>query len=115
MPSHVMATGFTWETQNKELDTQAAQAVWSETKKMLADPEITLVLLDEITCVARYDYVDIVEIIATIQSRPKMQSVIITGRGCPKALEDIANTVSEICDERHAYRAGVKAQKGIDW
>ena len=115
VPFHVMATGFTWDTQNKELDTQAAQTVWAETKKMLADPELTLVLLDEITYIARYGYVDTQEIIEAIQKRPDMQSVVITGRGCPKELADIADTISEIQDERHAYRAGVKAQKGIDW
>ncbi|MTI12567.1 cob(I)yrinic acid a,c-diamide adenosyltransferase [Sansalvadorimonas verongulae] len=115
VPFHVMATGFTWDTQNKELDTQAAQAVWTETKKMLADPELTLVLLDELTYIARYGYVDTNEIVEAIKNRPKMQSVIITGRGCPKALSEIADTISEVKDERHAYNAGIKAQKGIDW
>ncbi|WP_281648095.1 cob(I)yrinic acid a,c-diamide adenosyltransferase [Parendozoicomonas sp. Alg238-R29] len=112
---HVMATGFTWDTQNKELDTKAAQEVWAETKKMLADPDLTLVLLDELTYIARYGYVDTDEIIEALNNRPKMQSVIITGRGCPQALADIADTISEVKDERHAYRAGVKAQIGIDW
>ena len=112
---HVMATGFTWDTQDKELDTQVAQAVWQETKKMLSDPELSLVLLDEITYIARFGYVDTEEIITAIQNRPKMQNVMITGRGCPKALAAIADTISEVRDERHAFRAGIKAQKGIDW
>ena len=112
---HVMATGFTWDTQNKELDTKAAQAVWTETRKMLSNPDLTLVLLDELTYIARYGYIDTDEIINALKNRPKMQTVIITGRGCPKALADIADTISEIKDERHAYNAGVKAQKGIDW
>ncbi len=115
VPFHVMATGFTWDTQDKTLDTQAAQAVWKESKKMLADPELTLVLLDEITYIARYGYVDVQEIIEALKNRPKMQSVIITGRGCPKEFLAIADTISEVKDERHAYNAGVKAQKGIDW
>ncbi len=115
VPFHVMATGFTWDTQNKDLDTKAAQDVWAETKKMLADPELTLVLLDEITYIARYGYVDTDDIIKAINNRPKMQSVIITGRGCPDALKEIADTISEVRDERHAFQAGIKAQVGIDW
>ncbi|MCL6271786.1 cob(I)yrinic acid a,c-diamide adenosyltransferase [Sansalvadorimonas sp. 2012CJ34-2] len=112
---HVMGTGFTWDTQNKELDTQAAQEVWQETRKMLSNPELTLVLLDELTYIARYGYIDTDEIIEALNNRPKMQSVIITGRGCPQPLTDIADTISEIKDVRHAYNSGVKAQKGIDW
>ncbi len=115
VPFAVMATGFTWDTQDKALDTQAAQTVWQEAKAMLSNPELTLVLLDEITYIAQYGYIDTAEIIQTIENRPPMQSVIITGRGCPKALANIADTISEIQDQRHAYRAGVKAQRGIDW
>ena len=112
---HVMGTGFTWDTQDKELDTRAAQEVWQETRKMLANPDLSLVLLDELTYIARYGYIDTSEIIEVLNNRPEMQSVIITGRGCPQALADIADTISEVRDERHAYRAGIKAQKGIDW
>lgn len=115
VPFSVMATGFTWDTQDKELDTQAAKQVWQDAKRMLADPQLTLVLLDEITYIAHYGYIDTAEIIEAIQNRPPMQSVILTGRGCPKALANIADTISDIHDERHAYHAGVKAQRGIDW
>ena len=112
---HVMGTGFTWDTQNKELDTQAAQEVWQKTKAMLTSPELALVLLDELTYIARYGYVDTDEILQALENRPKMQSIIITGRGCPQAIADAADTISEIKDIRHAYNSGVKAQKGIDW
>ncbi|MDE1464901.1 cob(I)yrinic acid a,c-diamide adenosyltransferase [Spartinivicinus poritis] len=112
---HVMATGFTWDTQDKEKDTAAAQAVWQSGKTMLTNPELRLVLLDELTYMIRYSYLDENEVITTLQNRPKQQSVIITGRGCPKALIELADTVSEIKPVKHAFDVGIKAQQGIDW
>lgn len=111
----VMATGFTWDTQDKEKDRAAAQTVWHDAKTMLADPEVRVVMLDELTYVVRYGYIDEQEVLDAIANRPQMQSVIITGRGCPKGLLAAADTISEIADTRHAFRAGVKAQAGIDW
>ncbi len=111
----VMATGFTWETQDKAKDTAAAQRVWADARRMLADPSVRVVMLDELTYVVRYGYINETEVRDAIAQRPAMQSVIITGRGCPKALLEAADTISEIEDVRHAFRAGVKAQAGIDW
>ena len=112
---HVQGTGFTWETQNKALDTAAAQAVWQHAKRLLSDESVRLVLLDEITYVLRYGYVDTDEVIAAISNRPVMQSVVVTGRGAPPALAELADTIAELRDEKHAFRAGVKAQKGVDF
>ena len=112
---HVQGTGFTWETQNKALDTAAAQAVWQHAKRLLGDDSVRLVLLDEITYVLRYGYVDTDEVIAAIRNRPPLQSVVVTGRGAPPALAEIADTIAELRDERHAFKAGIKAQKGVDF
>ena len=79
---HVMATGFTWETQDRQADTLAAQAVWQEAKRLLADPDIQLVLLDELTYMVAYDYLDLDEVLEALVHRPAMQHVVITGRGC---------------------------------
>jgi len=111
----VMATGFTWETQDREADIEAANKVWQEAKKYLADPSIHLVLLDELTYMLGYQYLDEEEVINSIQSRPPEQTVVITGRGAIASLRDIADTVSEIKEIKHAYKAGVMARKGVDW
>lgn len=115
VPFTYMETGFTWETQNRESDTQAAQAAWSDAKKMLTDESINLVLLDELTYMVTYDYIDIDEVIEAISNRPNMQSVIITGRAAHRKLTDLADTVSEVRNVKHAFDAGVKAQKGFDY
>lgn len=112
---HIMATGFTWETQNKETDRQAAEAVWVEAKKMLASPEYDVVLLDELTYMVAYHYLDLDDVLSALQNRPAQQHVIITGRGCHRSILDMADTVSEIRNVKHAFDAGIKAQCGIDW
>jgi len=115
VPFFVMNTGFTWETQNKEADTKAAQAVWQDAKKLLADPTIDVVLLDEITYMVSYHYIDVDEVEQAINNRPQGQHVVITGRGCHRRLIELADTVSEVQSIKHAFESGVKAQKGIDW
>lgn len=111
----VMGTGFTWNTQDKEQDIAAAKAVWIKCKTLLKDPNIDLVLLDEMTYMLSYKYLDLDEVIEVITSRPKHQHVIITGRACHKAIIDLADTVSEVQSIKHAFDNGIKAQKGIDW
>lgn len=111
---HVLGEGFTWDTQNRERDIATAQAGWTITQKMLSNPEISLVILDELTYTLKYGYLDTTQILADIAARPPMQHVVVTGRGAPQALIDAADTVSEIMDIKHAYRAGIKAQAGID-
>lgn len=111
----VMSTGFTWETQNRESDTQAAQVVWQDIKQCLSDDTIDLVVLDEITYMINYDYIDLDDVLMAIAKRPKEQSVIVTGRAAHRKLEELADTVSEVRNVKHAFENGVKARKGIDW
>lgn len=112
---YVMSTGFTWETQNKETDTIAAQKVWQECKRLLSDDTIDLVLLDEFTYMITYGYIDLDEALEVLKARPPMQSVIITGRAAHRSLVEIADTVSEVKNVKHAFEAGVKALRGVDW
>ncbi|MGF1741625.1 cob(I)yrinic acid a,c-diamide adenosyltransferase [Vibrio profundum] len=111
----VMATGFTWETQNKQTDTLAAQEVWQECKRMLKDESLDAVLFDELTYMVTYGYIDLEEVLEALSNRPKMQSVIITGRAAHRSLLELADTVSEVRNVKHAFDSGVKALKGIDW
>ncbi|EGQ7780651.1 TPA: cob(I)yrinic acid a,c-diamide adenosyltransferase [Vibrio parahaemolyticus] len=111
----VMATGFTWETQNKTADTEAAQLVWKECKRMLQDESIDVILFDELTYMVSYGYIDLDEVVEALNNRPKMQSVVITGRGAHRTLIEMADTVSEVKNVKHAFESGVKALKGVDW
>ncbi|WP_219953325.1 cob(I)yrinic acid a,c-diamide adenosyltransferase [Dickeya zeae] len=111
----VMATGFTWDTQNRQTDTEAAQRVWQHGLRMLADDSLDLVVLDELTYMLSYDYLPLNDVIIALQQRPAHQSVIITGRGCHRDLLEMADTVTEMRPVKHAFDAGIQAQQGIDW
>ncbi len=111
----VMATGFTWETQNKQADTDAAQLVWQECKRMLKDDSIDVILFDELTYMVSYGYIELDEVVEALENRPTMQSVVITGRGAHRTLIEMADTVSEVKNVKHAFESGVKALKGVDW
>ncbi len=112
---HVMATGFTWETQNRAADQAAARAVWKEARRMLADPAFDLILLDELTYMLAYDYLELDEVLTALTQRPAHQHVVITGRGCHRSLLELADTVSEVKNVKHAFDSGIKAQRGVDW
>jgi cob(I)alamin adenosyltransferase len=109
-----MKTGFTWDTQDKEYDTSMAVETWSEAEKYLCDESIDLVVLDELTYMISYKYLNEQQILDALNNRPKDQHVVITGRAASQSLIDIADTVSEVKDVKHAFRANIKAQKGID-
>ncbi|WP_353979109.1 cob(I)yrinic acid a,c-diamide adenosyltransferase [Salinicola endophyticus] len=111
----IMATGFTWETQNRESDTAACQAVWQDAARLLADPEVYLVVLDEITYMLKFGYLDIDTVRQAIAARPPEQSVIVTGRNAHRELIEMADTVSEMQDVKHAFDAGIQARRGIDY
>ncbi len=111
---HVMGDGFTWDTQNLQQDIASAEAGWQVCKQLLADPDIDIVLLDELNIVLKMHYLDTDTILVDLAKRPPMQHVIITGRGAPQALIDAADTVSRIEDVKHAFREGIQAQKGIE-
>ncbi len=111
----VMATGFTWDTQNRETDTAACLQVWQHGKRMLQDETLDLVVLDELTYMVSFDYLPLEEVLTTLTNRPAHQSVIITGRGCHRDILDLADTITEMRPTRHAFDAGIQAQQGIDW
>jgi cob(I)alamin adenosyltransferase len=112
---HVMGDGFTWETQNAEQDKKTAEAAWAIVKQALSDNTIDVVILDEFTYTLKYQWLVIDEVISAIQNRPNMQHLIVTGRGAPPALIEIADTVSEINLVKHAFQAGVQAMPGIEF
>ncbi|HDS3996206.1 TPA: cob(I)yrinic acid a,c-diamide adenosyltransferase [Klebsiella pneumoniae subsp. pneumoniae] len=111
----VMATGFTWNTQDRDSDTAACLAVWEHARRMLADDQLDLVLLDELTYMVAYDYLPLESVLSALRERPAHQSVIITGRGCQRDIIELADTVSELRPVKHAFDAGIKAQMGIDY
>tara|TARA_R110001583_G_scaffold81402_4_gene217270 strand:- start:5155 stop:5499 length:345 start_codon:yes stop_codon:yes gene_type:complete len=95
-------------------DIAAAAKAWSQSEALLNDATVALVVLDELNIALKYQYVDLDRVIKAVQSRPSQQHVVITGRGAPQALIDIADTVTEMQVIKHAYQAGVKAQKGVE-
>ncbi len=111
---HVMGEGFTWETQDRERDIQSATAAWKKAHCYLTDPAFDLVVLDELNIVLKYDYVALADVMDALASRPERQHVAVTGRGAPSALIEAADTVTEMQAVKHAFKAGVKAQKGIE-
>lgn len=111
----IMATGFTWDTQNREADTRACQAVWTEAERMLADPDVYLVVLDEITYMLKFGYLDIATVKRALADRPAEQTVIITGRNAHRELTAMADTVTEMQEVRHAFNSGLQARRGIDY
>lgn len=112
---HVGGEGFTWETQDKDRDARAAQAAWDVACGHLSDPAIGLVVLDEMTYAFKYGWLDLDTVIAKLLSRPLMQHVIITGRAAPEALREVADTVSDIGMEKHAFQSGIRAMPGLEF
>lgn len=111
---HVVGDGFTWDTQNLEQDKASAEAGWNIVKTMLQDDSINVILLDELNIVLKMKYLDADKVIADLAARPAMQHVIVTGRGAPDSIIEAADTVSRIDDVKHAFRDGIRAQKGIE-
>lgn len=111
---HVMGEGFTWETRDRERDTEMASHAWQNALAMLRDPEISLVLLDEINIALKYKYVPMDEVIDALANKPAMQHVILTGRGAKPELIEIADTVTEMKEIKHAFKAGIRAQQGVE-
>ena len=112
---HVMGEGYTWDTQDRERDTEKAQLAWQQAQVFMTDPAIGLVLLDELNIALKYRYLDVHSVIADLLERPAMQHVVITGRGAPAELIAIADTVTEMAVVKHAFAAGITAQAGTEW
>lgn len=113
---YAMGEGFTWETQDKARDIAAAQAGWEKAKEMILDPDITMVLLDEINIALRYDYLDIAEVVEFLATqKPPMTHVVLTGRNAKEELLEIADLATEFALIKHPFRSGIKAQKGVEF
>jgi cob(I)alamin adenosyltransferase len=110
-----MGEGFTWETQDRARDIAAARAAWDLAKAMIADPAYKLILLDELNIVLRYDYLPIAEVVEVLRRKPRDLHVIVTGRNAKPELIEIADLVTEMTLVKHPFRAGVKAQAGIEF
>ncbi len=113
---HTMGEGFTWETQDKSRDIEMAQAAWAKAKELIRDPANRMVLLDEINIALRYDYIDIAEVVAFLGTeKPEMTHVVLTGRNAKEELIEIADLVTEMELVKHPFRAGIKAQQGVEF
>lgn len=110
-----MGTGFTWDTQDRSSDIAAAERTWAVAEKMLTNPKLDLVILDELTYMIAYKYLDEEKILSAIQNRPTEQSLVVTGRGGGSKIQDLADTVSEVKDIKHAFASKIKARKGVDY
>jgi len=112
---HTMGEGFTWETQDRARDIAAARAAWEKAKALVLDATHDMVVLDELNIVLRYDYLDTGEVVAALKARPPMKHVVVTGRNARDELVEAADLVTEMEQVKHPFRAGVKAQKGIEF
>ncbi|NIJ41953.1 cob(I)alamin adenosyltransferase [Parvibaculum indicum] len=112
---HVLGEGFTWDTQDREADVAAAQRAWAQAKSMIEDPAYRMVLCDELNIVLRYDYLPMDEVLETLRNKPADTHVIITGRNAKEELMEVADLVTEMKEIKHPFRAGIKAQAGIEF
>ena len=110
-----MGTGFTWDTQDRSADIAAAEKTWAVAEQVLADDQYDLVVLDELTYMLSFKYLDKQRVLKALQNRPYEQSLVVTGRGGGTELADLADTVSEVKEIKHAYNEGVMARKGVDF
>lgn len=113
---HAMGEGFTWETQDKARDIAAARAGWDKAKELIRDENIRMVLLDEINIALRYDYLDVAEVVAFLRDeKPAMTHVVLTGRNAKPEVIELADLVTEMVAVKHPFRAGIKAQAGVEY
>jgi cob(I)alamin adenosyltransferase len=112
---HTMGEGFTWETQDRARDVEAAERAWTKAKELMADPSFALVILDELNIALRYDYLPLDRVIATLKARRPGLHVVVTGRNAKPELIEAADLVTEMTLVKHHFAAGVKAQEGIEF
>lgn len=112
---HTMGEGFTWDTQDKERDIAAAQAAFAKAREMMESGDYDLIVLDEINIAMRYEYLSVEDVIAGLEARDKRTGVILTGRDAKPALCDYADLVTEMTEVKHPFKAGIKAQRGVDF
>jgi cob(I)alamin adenosyltransferase len=111
----ILGQGFTWDTQDRSADIAAARKAWDVAKRMILDPAYDMVLCDELNIVLRYDYLPLEEVLDVLRNRPEGKHVIITGRNAKEELIELADLVTEMTEIRHPFRAGVKAQAGVEF
>ncbi|MGO2356146.1 MAG: cob(I)yrinic acid a,c-diamide adenosyltransferase [Marinomonas foliarum] len=111
----IMPSGFTWETQNREADIVSSEEAWASAVSMLNDTTVDLVVLDELTYLLHYEYLNEDDVLKALMCRPENQHLVVTGRGASDALIELADTVSEIKELKHAFKRGIKAQKGLEF
>ena len=112
---HTLGEGFTWETQDRARDVAAAERAWSAAQKMMADPAIRMIVLDELNISLRYEHLDIAAVVAALQARRKDLHIVVTGRNAKPELIEAADLVTEMTPVKHHFAAGVKAQEGIEF
>ena len=113
---HAMGEGFTWETQDKTRDIEMAGKGWEKAKELILDPDIRMVLLDEINIALRYDYLDVDEVVRFLrEEKPEMTHVVLTGRNAKEELIELADLVTEMTLVKHPFRSGIKGQKGVEF
>ena len=110
-----MGEGFTWETQDRARDVAAAERAWAAAQKMMADPAIRLIVLDELNITLRYDHLDVAAVVAALQARRRDQHIVVTGRNAKPEMIAAADLVTEMTPVKHHFAAGVKAQEGIEF
>lgn len=111
----VMGEGFTWDTQDRAKDIAAARAAWERSKQLILAPDYDFIILDELNIVLRQDTLPIEEIVAFLRDRPLTKHICITGRSAKPELIEIADLVTEFGEVKHPYKAGFKAQKGVEY
>src|SRR5437660_4679566 len=112
---YTLGDGFTWNTQNREQDIATARHAWQQAVTLLRDPSFDMVILDELNIVLRYDYLPLEEVLEELRSKREMLHVVITGRNAKEALMDLADLVTEMRLIKHPYKAGIKAQRGVEF
>lgn len=112
---HRMGEGYTWETQDRERDTQFAQQAWTTACTFLRDPSYAMVILDEFNIALHHEYVHLAQVLPVLRERPPMQHVVVTGRGAKQELIEEADLVTEMGQIKHPFRKGIKAQKGVEF
>jgi cob(I)alamin adenosyltransferase len=112
---HTLGEGFTWETQDRNRDVEAAQRAWAKARELMANPAIRLIVLDELNIALRYDHLEIGEVVAALKARRPDQHIVVTGRNAKPELIEAADLVTEMTLVKHHFASGVKAQEGIEF
>ena len=110
-----LGEGFTWETQDRHRDVEAARRAWAKARELMANPEIRLIVLDELNIALRYDHLDIGEVVEALKARRQDQHIVVTGRNAKPELIEAADLVTEMRLIKHPFRAGIKGQLGIEF